>query len=78
MAFKRCTRIVYNTSTEVFDDQDEFYDCESVDSSIDWRSFAKLQDSYKSMMVIFPVRGWFPMYGLTVSQARKTNTSGKI
>ena len=75
---KRCTRIVYNTSAEDFDDLDEFFDCESVDFSVVWRSFAKLQDSYKSMMVIFPVRGWFPMYSLTVSQARKTNTSGKI
>ena len=73
MAFKRCTRIVYNMSAEDFDDPDEFFDCESVDFLVVWRRFAKLQDSYKSLMVIFPVLGWFPMYRLTVSQARKTN-----
>ena len=48
MAFKRCTRIVYNTLAEDFDDLDEFFDCGSVDFFVVWRRFAKLQDSESS------------------------------
>ena len=33
----------------------------------------KLQDFSKALMVIIPVQGCFPVYRLTVSQARKTN-----
>ena len=73
MALKRCTRIVYNTSAEDFDDLDEFFDCESVDFFVVWCRFAKLQDSSKARMVIIPVQGCFPVYRLTVSQARKPN-----
>ena len=51
-------------AAEDFDDPDEFFDCGYVDFLVVWRRFAKLQDSYKSLMVIFPVLGWFPMYRL--------------
>ena len=73
MAFKRCMRIVYSTSAEDFDDLDEFIDCESVDFFIVWRHFANYKTFPKALMVIFQVLGCFPVYLLTVSQARKTN-----
>ena len=60
-------------AAEDFDDLDEFFDCESVDFFVVWRHFAKLQDFSKALMVIIPVQGWFPVYRLAVSQARKTN-----
>ena len=71
MAFKRCTRIVYNTLAEDFDDLEEFLDGVSVDLFVVWRRFTKT--SSKALMVMVPVQGCFPGYRLTVSQARKTN-----
>ena len=65
---KRCTRIVYKTSAEDFDDLDEFFDYESVDFFVVLRHFAKLQDFSKALRTIFPVLGCFPVYHLTVSQ----------
>ena len=67
------SNVVHNTSAEDFDDSDELIDCESVDFFIVWHRFANYKTFPKTLMVIFPVLGCFPVYRLTVSQARKTN-----
>ena len=73
MAFKRCTHIVYNTLAEDFDDLDEFFDSVSVDFLLSGIVSQKLHDFSIALLVIIPVQGCFPVYRLTVSQARKAN-----
>ena len=48
MAFKRCTRIVYNTLAEDFDDLEEFLDGVSVDLFVVWRRFTKTSRLFQS------------------------------
>ena len=50
MAFKRCTRIVYSTSAEDFDNLDRMlFDYEPMDFFIVWRRFTNYKTDYEKM-----------------------------
>ena len=76
MAFKRCTRIVYNTLAEDFDDLEEFLDGVSVDLFVVWRRFTKTSRLFQSTYGDYSSARVFPGVPFDSESSKENQSEG--